>query len=313
MHNRLFSIVLGISVLLLLTGAGMAMAFSTPAVQVQPRASAQALATNAASTAQAAATGAASRGQNFATSAAGTVQGFETAVVGTVQPVGTNAAATAQSFATNAAATGQAFYDNANATAQAAATGIALDVDSIRATATTIVGTVQAVYAALPAEVQVIVDYLLQNSSVVYDPVTNSLLVTSYVDEMVVNELVDVVVQAAGYNPDAVLVDVTPLGINIILIDASSQLPGAVVLTYQPVVVDGRVSMVLVSASINGIPVPVEQLPADLLQGIELALTGATLQTALGLPYPVSYVVNSVSLGDSGLVLTFTVLLAPVP
>ncbi|NWG16185.1 MAG: hypothetical protein HXY41_06075 [Chloroflexi bacterium] len=252
----------------------------------QPRATIQARSTEAAMTVQAQFQG-----------AAGTVEarvtGFDSMV--------TAAWMTSQARLTDVAATMSSFSALA---AQGAA--------NLRATGTAIVASLQAALAALPPELAELVTYLADQSSLVYDPTTQTLDATTFVSEAQANLLLDTVLLAVGYNPDAAGLETFPGYVVVTLVDASAQLPGTVELTYTLAAEEGRATATLISVTINGRDVPADQLPDDLLAALEMALAGAATQTMLNAQamHP-AYTVDAVDVSDEGFLVAYTIYLQP--
>lgn len=199
------------------------------------------------------------------------------------------------------------------ATAQYVATTIHQQVGDIEATVTTISATVQAALAELPEEVAALITALAQQASLSYDPNTRLLTVTSFVTEAQANEVQDIVVEAAGYNPDAVSLDTRADGtIVVTMIDVSGELPGTILLTYQITIVDGHVTATLSNVTINGVSVPKERIPEALLSAVQLGVLGSAMQTALNIPadMPFVYTVQSVDVSDAGILIVYVIAVA---
>lgn len=326
MRAARFYQVIMVGAVALLVGATLLISFSLPGpVSAQPaatrraelQATAQAVGNNAAATAQAVGDSAAATAQAIGDGIAATVEAEATNVAGTVQAAGedlaTTIAGTAQAAGVNIAATLEAEVTNIAATAQYVVDTVAQQgAAAIQATATAlaldIANNIGAQLAALPVEVAQLVEYFLQNSSVDYVVDGNTLTVTSFVSEADANMLLDILVQAAGYDPDAVLLDATAEGtIQVIMVDASGQIPGTLVMTYRLAAVNGVVEAELVSVTLNGNALPLEQVPAELVSAVDLGVMAAAMQTMVGVPVPADYAVQTLSITADGVLITFSI------
>lgn len=187
------------------------------------------------------------------------------------------------------------------ATAQYLATTVDQSTESIQATVTAI----SAELGSLPVDLESLLTYFSGQGSISYE--NGALTVTMFVTEAQANDLLDLLVQVAGYDPDAVSLNTTAAGtIEVTLVDVSTDLTGTVMMTYSVAVVDGAVSVQLVSVTLNGRAVPVEMISDDLLSAIQLGVTGATVQPMLNVPQT-GYTVETLNVTDDGILLSVMV------
>ena len=233
-----------------------------------------------------------------------------------------NIQATLQAQSTQIAATAQAMADNAAArvtdavsTMQDGATDIAATVAYVATQAAqsreSIEATVTAIYNAIdtmPPELEALLNTLADQGSISYNG--ESLTATLYISEAQANDLLDILIEGAGYDPDSARLDTQADGtIAVILTDITGEYPGTLVLTYQVgVSPDGTVTYTLVSATLNGTPIPLERLPDELTQPISLAIYATLIQPMLGTD--TVYHVQSIVVSDDGVLLVVDV---PVP
>ncbi|MEO1164082.1 MAG: hypothetical protein AAFV98_09885 [Chloroflexota bacterium] len=219
-----------------------------------------------------------------------------TRAAATAQAVQPNAQATAQAVQTQAAESVQDSQTSIALTAQVAQTEINATLDSYRAD---VVATSEAlqteVYATLDvartevaATIEGVAERLDDALSVVdaeFDPETNTLRLTTTIDEIQINEAIDIVLAASGYEDVNASVDLIPNGIVVTLEDyvLENGTTATVALTFTLVqdVESGAYQLVLTSATINGIPVPVNQL-ADELDTLVIAYLEAYLEDIIG-------------------------------
>lgn len=279
-------------------GFGLALILPTSQLQAQPRATLEARTQGIQQTAQAAALSAQSQTSGIQQTLEAGAQALEQTV---------------QAGTGSLQATLEAGLPGLQATAQYVTTAVHQQVGDIQATVTAISATIQAVLAELPEDVQALLTALAQQASLSYDPNTKLLTVTSFVTEAQANEVQDIVVEAAGYNPDAVALDTRDDGtIVVTMIDVSSELPGTMLLTYQITIVDGHVTATLTNVTINGVNVPKERIPEALLSAVQLGVLGSAMQTALNIPaeVPFVYTVQSVDVSDPGILIVYVVTVA---
>lgn len=270
----------------------------TTAPLAQPRVTIQARATEAAAQA--------GQVQAQLTAAAATVQ----AGLRQGQAAATEVAVTVQAASTEinqGVANVQATVTAIAATAQYLATTVNQSADAAQATVTAISATIEAWTTALPEAVQALLPYLSAQGSVVYDANNNQLIVTGLITEEQSNILIDVVVEAAGYNPDNANLDYTADGLVIIsLTDVSGELPGTITLIYRLTIVDGRIVPVAESISYNGRELPQDQLPAELLNALQVGVNAAALQNVITWPgAPFSYTVMAAHVSANSLTLIY--------
>lgn len=210
--------------------------------------------------------------------------------------------ATAQAAQANIQMTAAAFQQNASGTVQAIQTNAARSVEEIQAT-------VQAVQTEIPATVQglvaeqiaVLVEEIAALGDVVIDREAQALTVTLALEESTVNEVLSLALTEAGFSQSAASVDFIEQGVFITLEDVSipdTQLSGQVQVFATVGAVDGRVTLNVVSITLNGQP-----LPAAAQANLN-AILQASLQPAL---IPVQYTVISLFTTDSTLVMTVLV------
>lgn len=258
------------------------------------------------------------------TAIAGNADARATSIVSTGQARATNAVSTVQARSVDAQATGQARATDAVSTAQARATTITDDMQvratnaaatvqsfvdqgqaNLQATVTAVVDEWEDYVDSLPDEAIALIDYYIENSSIEYNPDSNTLDVTTYVSEATANEIIDPLVAAAGYDPDSVTLDTVPGQIHMILTQDSTELT----LIYELVAIDGTVEAVLVGALLNGSPLPLEAVPE---QVTTISQTGvfATYADLNNLPYAdYSVYVNTIDITDAGALFDFAVTL----
>jgi len=250
---------------------------------------ADARATSIVSTAQARATDAVSTAQARSVDVQTTVQARATFAVSTAQARATTVTDDMQVRATDAAATVQILVDQGQ--------------QNLQATVTAVVAEWEDYVDALPDEAVALIDYYIENSSIDYDPETNTLAVDTFVSEATINEVVDPLVASAGYDPDSVTVDATAGQLYLILTQQGTE----VTLIYELVVIDGTVEVVLVGSLLNGQPLPIEALPEEVTSISQLGLA-SSYADSINLPYDnYSVYVNSATVTDSGVLLNLTV------
>ncbi|MBZ0300824.1 MAG: hypothetical protein K8J31_13825 [Anaerolineae bacterium] len=289
-----------------------ALGIPTTRLQAQPRATLEARTQGIQQTAQAQALAIQQTAQASASGIQQTVQTGVGAMQGTLESQAPIIAATVQAGVDQALGLSADAGTQIAATIQAVATTLSQQAGDIQSTAAAISATVQASLESLPPELAELLGYLAQQTSVEFDPDTKLLTLTSYITEQQANDLQDIVVEAAGYNPEAVSLDTRADGtIQVSLVDVSGTLPGTMVLTYQVVVVDGRVTATLTGVTLNGAAVPVERVPEDLRSAVELGVIGAALQTAVNVPaaIPFTYTIQSVTVSEEGILVVYVVTL----
>jgi hypothetical protein len=229
--------------------------------------------------------------------------------------------ATIGAFQNNVNATVEAVQDTVDtvemrateiaATVQYVATTINQQGAALQATATAISVEIQTRLNALPPEVTALLESLYAQASITYDREANTLTVTSLVTEPQANELLDLLVEASGYNPEAVTLDLqADATVHTILVDVDAQLPGTLILIYQPVVVEGRVNLNLIGVTLNGNLVPLEIVPENLLSAVQLGIVGAAQQSALNVPASgFGYTIDALSITADHFIVTYTIAL----
>lgn len=191
------------------------------------------------------------------------------------------------------------------ATAQYLATTVDQSAESVQATVTAISSNL----GSVSAELEALLSYFGEQGSISYE--NGTLTVTMFITEAQANDLLDVLVQAAGYDPEAMFIDTRADGtVQVILVDASADLNGTVVMTYSVAVVEGAVSVQLVSVTLNGRAVPVEMISDDLLSAIQLGVTGAAVQPMLNVPQT-GYTIETLSITHEGILLSVQVQVQP--
>jgi hypothetical protein len=154
------------------------------------------------------------------------------------------------------------------------------------------------------AELEALLSTLSGQGSVNFDG--DMLTATAFISEAQVNALLDVLVEASGYDPNAASVDTRADGtVDVILVDLSGELSGTLVLTYELSVVDSAVSVELVSVTLNGRLVPMDMLPDDLVAAIELAVNAAAVEPMLSAA--VAYSIDTLAVTDEGILLGVSV------
>lgn len=286
----------------------------------QPRATIQARATQAAANLQTSA----NQAQAAVTSAVETVQ----AGAGQARAVATNAVLTAQAVATEIeqgaenirltataiAVTVQAAATeinqgvvNAQATAQALATTVNQGIVNAEATVTAIAAEIQTWLDALPESIQDLLPYLSQLGSVAYDSENNRLIVTALATEEQSNLLIDIVVEASGYDPNSVNLAYTSDGLVVITLTAiSDDLPGTLTLGYRLTIVNGRIVPVLEDVAYNGGVLSTDQVPPELLDALQVGINASAQQAAVNWPgAPFVYTVALVQVTDTTLTIIY--------
>lgn len=197
------------------------------------------------------------------------------------------------------------------ATVQYMGTAVNQSAGSIQATVTALSATAQAAFNDLPEDLAALLQYLAEQASIQYDVETGTLHVTSYVTEAQANALLDVLIEAAEYDPEAASLDLHADGrVDVVLVDASAGLSGTAVLTYEITVVDGRLNATLIEVTVNGRGVPVDSVPDDLRSAAQLAIAGAAQQVFINLgDWTVSYTVQSAVVSEDSILLTAAIAL----
>ncbi|MFN8529002.1 MAG: hypothetical protein U0670_10350 [Anaerolineae bacterium] len=189
------------------------------------------------------------------------------------------------------------------ATAHAAATRLHSAGANAAATATALVGTLQAAYNDLPTSVIAWLDSFDGQVAYDYDQATGMLTVSTYLSEAYVNQGADAVAMTLGYSGDSVTVDLQSPDIAIVtVIDPASG--ATIVITVQVSVVNGLVSAVPLSLTINGRNTPVNQIPAEYS-----AAANAAVQSQLDAIFAaagIDYTLQSIYFDDGGATLTVT-------
>jgi hypothetical protein len=252
------------------------------------RATRQALATDVRSTVGAAqgnvqgtVTAAAGNIQATVTAATGNLQGTVTAAVEQYQLAVQDIQGTAQAFATNAAITG----DQARATVQALMTEIPAQVQEL-----------------LPAELEQMLNEALVYGSVDVDLNAGTLTMTYDLPESALNAALDTAFAAQGYDPTAAAADFIPEGVFITLESAAldAEFDGRVTALAEIAVVNGRVTVSVVYATLNDRPLP-QQYVDELNAVIQQAFNEAR---ALWLDaYAVNYTVTTAFTTDTSLII----------
>ena len=189
------------------------------------------------------------------------------------------------------------------ATAQYLATLVHQSPDSIQAT----VAALGSDLAGLSDELETQLTYFAELGSVSYE--NGVMTATMFVSEEQANLLLDVLVEAAGYDPDAVSLNtISDDTIEVTLVDVSAGFSGTLVMTYRVTAVNGAVSIELVSVAWNGQSVPVSMLPDELVSAVELAVNAAAVQPMLSVP-EVGYSIETLHVTDEGILLSVAVVL----
>ncbi|NDJ59610.1 MAG: hypothetical protein GYB67_00715 [Chloroflexi bacterium] len=288
-------IIAGLAALLLVGVALIAAPLAAEPDAAQPGATARALAEQAAATAQAE--------LQEVQQAAATAQADVGGAALTARAAAEDTAATARADAQVAAATARALADQASddivatlnaidpavfaATAQAAATAAIAtaqtfadqNAESIQLTATALFGEVTSALGQIPEELLLLVEELAARGNVVYDPAANQLVITVFIEEAQVNTLLDSLASTAGYSAETIEADMQPGQVVVTWVDESGVAPITFTLTYQLVVRDGQLSVVLVDVRVNSAPVRTDEVPGDLLATIEESLIATTLES----------------------------------
>ena len=205
----------------------------------------------------------------------------------------------------------QATVEAAGNTLQSQAENYSATIESIAGqSAELIAATVTAISAQIgdsSDELEALLSTLTGQGSVRYD--AGTLTATAFISEAQINALLDVVIEAAGYEPNAASVDTKADGtLDVILVDISGDLSGTLVITYQFSLTDGTVTATLVGVTLNGRPIPAESLPDDLVSAVELAVNAAAVQPLLNAA--VAYTVNTLAVSENGILLGVSVTVA---
>jgi hypothetical protein len=239
-----------------------------------------------------------------------TAQAGATQVVATANALRVNASATIAAQRENINAAAESLRNQATsvaATLQYVATVVNQEVAAAQATVTALTGILQAQLNTLPTELTELLSYLAEQASLSYDPAAGTLSVTALVTEQQANDLMDLVVLAAGYDPDAVSLNTKADGtIDVMLVDVSGELSGTIVMTYRLTVVNGAVMVELVSVTLNGQSVPLALLPEALVSAVQLGVNAAAVQPMLNTP-PVGYTVQTLDITEDGMLLAVVV------
>jgi NAD(P)-dependent dehydrogenase (short-subunit alcohol dehydrogenase family) len=222
---------------------------------------------------------------------------------------GNDLAATVEAQSASAIATAQAGVNTANelaaglaATAQYLATTVSQSPQSIQATVTAL----SADLGALSTELEALLTYFAELGSISYD--NGVMTATVFISEAQANLLLDVLVEAAGYDPGAASLNTTAEGtIEVVLVDVSTQFSGTLVMTYRLGAANGAVTYELVSATLNGQAIPLAMLPYDLVSAVDLSVNAAAVQLMLSVP-EVGYSIETLHVTDDGILLSVAVL-----
>ncbi len=284
-----------VMVLLLLAGLLLPLTVS----QAQPGATLQAQANAIQATAQAQATEFADR------------RGALTATLGAFQENLNATLEAAQADVESVVGEIEARATEVAATVQYIATTLNQQGAALQATATAISLQIEAQLNTLPPGLLALLESLYTQAIITYDQATNALTVTSLVTEPQANELIDILVEAAGYDPAAITLDLqADRTVQIVLVDVTAQLAGTLVLTYEPTLIDGRVNLTLVGVTLNDNSIRLDQVPADLQSAVQLGVVGAAQQTALNVPAAgYGYTIDSLSVTADHFILTYTIAL----
>lgn len=187
------------------------------------------------------------------------------------------------------------------ATAEYLATTVNQDPESIQATVTAISGQLD----VSSEETDELLTYFTEEGSVSFDD--GVLTVTAFVSEEEANALLDVVVGAAGYDPDSVWLDTTAQGtIVVTAVDVSTEVSGTIVMTYRLYAVDGSVLAELVSVTLDGQSIPTEMVEDQLMSAVDLGVNASAVEPMLGMT-DASYSVESLEVTDEGILLVLAV------
>lgn len=209
-----------------------------------------------------------------------TAQAVQANAQATVQAGQTQAAESIEESQTNIVLTAQVVQTDVNATPDAARTEINATLDSYRAQIVATSDAIQTeVYATLEfartevvATLESVLNERLEDAlnviDVQFDPETNTLRLTTTIDEVQINEAVDFVLAVSGYEEVDASVDLISNGMVVTLEDyvLENGVTATVALTFTLVqdLESGTYQLVLTAASINGRPVPVDQLANEL-------------------------------------------------
>jgi hypothetical protein len=225
----------------------------------------------------------------------------------TVQPPGTperdtpDYAATAGAIRTQTSADVTALQSTADARATAIATALA--------------------DAGLSDTQAAILDALQGRAEVSYNPETGALSLTLLVWEDEINALIDATVAGSGYSPEQVSADLVPGGVVLTIADAVQQGNRSLtlVVTASIAAVDGRLDVTVVSVTVGGVAVPVDQY-SGMTDSVEamaseqifaaLAAAGVDLDDVDEVDTSVDYSVDAVVIGEDSLTLFVTVMAA---
>jgi hypothetical protein len=193
-------------------------------------------------------------------------------------------------------------------TLQAEAASLASTIEALSGQSRDSLGaTVTAISAQIgnsSAELEALLSSLTGQGSVNFDG--DMLTATVFMSEAQINALLDVLVESAGYDPNAASVDTQADGtVDVILVDLSSQLSGTLALTYELTLADGAVTVSLLSVSFKGRNLPADMLPEDLLAAVGLAVNAAAVEPMLSAA--VAYNIDTLAVTDEGIMLGVSV------
>ncbi|MCB9453900.1 MAG: hypothetical protein H6672_20910 [Anaerolineaceae bacterium] len=164
--------------------------------------------------------------------------------------------------------------------------------------------------ATLPPRLQDLLDLWREYGAIHYDPEEQSLQVAIPISESALNTAIQEALGAIGYDAE-VTVDLVENGMNVTFVDHATET--TYVLNYV-LVSDSGFSLTLVSATVNGQPVP----PA-LLDSLDQAIKGAIngiIQALLALidlgdvEWNGEYTIDNITINESTLVVTATIYFA---
>lgn len=208
------------------------------------------------------------------------------------------------------------------ATTQAIATHITQSAESIEMTATAITTQLQDLGDEIAQQIEILSEYFIINGSATYDPDTGELTLIAVLDEAPINAAIEMALTTSGYD-NAVTVDFDGASSTIIVtvedVELSNGRTATVALSYQPVITDDGVTLVLVGITVNGLSVPIDAVDEDIVQIVSDAMASASGDlnamvetTAYEGDYP--YTVDLILISDDTMTIVMTVYVTtPLP
>ncbi len=180
-----------------------------------------------------------------------------------------------------------------------------LNPEALQATAQAVINNVPALEGEFSSEdFSAWIEELLTMGSISFDSDTGALTFTAQLDETTINTMIDEALTAAGYEASSVSIDFVKeyIVVTATEISVTDQISGTVVTTVGLSVVNGEVVADIIGATVNG-----QLMPNALVEEWEVAIQAAF--SAMPVETPFEYSIDQISITDSSILITATIVL----